>query len=83
MKFQEALTGSRADFMDYAKKVVQSLQTGRMVVEGQAVRIPNDLPLEYKVKFDEDETGGSFSLKISWDTGVEEEEEEEETETEE
>jgi hypothetical protein len=76
MKYQEVLAGSKAECMDYAKKVVQTLQVNKLVVEGQAVRIPTDLPLEYKVKYDEDVTGGSFSLKISWDTGVEEEEEE-------
>ncbi|MCX7708233.1 MAG: transcription initiation factor IIE [Clostridia bacterium] len=81
MKHQSAFTGNKADFADFIKKAIPDLFGGRLEVEGKKVSIPSDLPLEFKLKADEDEFGGSFTLKVSWDTGVEEEEEEVEIET--
>lgn len=67
MKYQENFTGQKADFADYIKKVVPELFGSRLAVEGKTVTIPSDNPLDYKVKYDEQETGGSISIKVSWE----------------
>lgn len=72
MKYQEAFTGSKSEFGDYIKKAVPELFAGKLVVEGKPVAIPVGNDLDYKVKYDEDEQGGSFTIKVSWENeGVE------------
>ena len=80
MKYQEEFTGSKAEFGDFIKKAVPELFAGRMTVEGKTVSLPSDVPLDYKVKYSEDDDGGSVSIKVSWentnlDFEIEEEEE--------
>ncbi|HEX9063413.1 MAG TPA: transcription initiation factor IIE [Clostridia bacterium] len=77
MKYQDSFVGTKAEFADFVKKIIPDLFGGRLLVENKGVSIPGELPLDYKVKFDEDETGGSFTLKVSWDLAVEEEEDNE------
>ena len=67
MKYQETYVGSKAEFGDYVKKTVPELFAGRLAIEGKPVTLPVDKELEYKVKFDEDEQGGSISIKVAWD----------------
>ncbi len=67
MKFSESNTGSKAEFADYIKKIVPDLFAGRLAIEGKTVTIPSDTDLDYKVKFDESDEGGSVSIKVSWD----------------
>lgn len=67
MKYQEANFGSRAEFGEYIKKIIPDLFAGRLTVEGKAVTIPSDLDLDYKIKYDDDEAGGSFTLKVAWE----------------
>lgn len=76
MKYQQDYLGSKAELAEFVKKIIPELFSGKLVVEGKNVSIPADRDLDYKIKVDEDEAGGSFSLKISWDNGVESEEEE-------
>jgi amphi-Trp domain-containing protein len=81
MRYQEAFTGSKAEFGDFLKKAVPELFAGRLTVEGKAVSIPSDVELDYKVKYDEDAEGGAVSIKVSWENPnleleIEEEEEE-------
>lgn len=66
MKYQETYVGSKADFGDYVKKTVPDLFAGRLAVEGKTVSLPTDKDLDYKVKFDEDEQGGTFTIKVTW-----------------
>lgn len=66
MKYQETFVGSKAEFGEYVKKTVPDLFAGRLSVEGKTVSLPSDKDLDYKVKFDEDEQGGSFTIKVSW-----------------
>lgn len=75
MKYQNSFSGSKAEFADFIKKTIPDLFGNRLVVEGKQVSIPNDANLDYKIKHDEDEYGGSFTLKVTWETGVPEEEE--------
>lgn len=74
MKYQNSYAGSKSEFADFIKKTVPELFGSRLAVEGKQVSIPNDVPLDYKVKYDEDEFGGSVTIKVSWETGVEEDE---------
>lgn len=67
MKYQETYLGSKAEFGDYLKKAIPDLFSGKLVVEGKAVTIPADVDLDYKVKYDEDEEGGSVTFKVSWE----------------
>jgi hypothetical protein len=67
MKYQEGFVGSKNDFADFIKKMVPQLFSSRLVVEGTEVTVPSDRDLDYKMKYDTDEAGGSFTLKVSWD----------------
>lgn len=67
MKYQETYLGSRAEFGDFIKKAVPDLFAGRLAVEGKSVTLPADTDLDYKVKYDEDEQGGSVTIKVSWE----------------
>jgi len=67
MKFQETFVGTKAEFGDYLKKAIPDLFAGKLVVEGKTVTIPADTDLDYKVKYDEDEEGGSVTFKVSWE----------------
>ncbi|MEN6314169.1 MAG: amphi-Trp domain-containing protein [Clostridiaceae bacterium] len=66
MKYQDTYVGSKADFGDYVKKTVPDLFAGRLAIEGKTVTLPTDKDLDYKVKFDEDEQSGSFTIKVAW-----------------
>ncbi len=67
MKYQEANVGSRVEFGEYIKKLIPDLFAGRLAVEGKSVTLPSDLDLDYKVKYDDDETGGSLTIKVAWE----------------
>ena len=67
MKYQETNIGSKAEFGDYIKKIVPDLFAGRLAVEGKAVTIPADVELDYKIKYDDGEEGGSVTIKVSWE----------------
>lgn len=71
MKYQDTSTGSKADFAEFIKKVVPELFGGRLAVEGKTVSLPSDTELDYKTKYDIEETSGSFTIKVSWDYGTE------------
>lgn len=73
MKYQDAYLGSRAEFGDYIKKTIPDLFAGRLVVEGTPVTLPEDIDLDYKVKYDDNEEGCSVTIKVSWDKEVAEE----------
>lgn len=77
MKYQESFTGLKSDFADFVKKAVPELFTGKLAVEGRKVSIPKDANLDYKVKYDDDEEGGSFTIKVSWDNETESDEQDE------
>ncbi|NLD47263.1 MAG: transcription initiation factor IIE, partial [Clostridiaceae bacterium] len=73
MKYQQDYLGSKADLAEFVKKIIPELFSSKLVIEGKNVSIPNDRDLDYKVKVDEDEAGGSFSLKVSWNNELEKE----------
>lgn len=67
MKYQESYLGSKAEFGDFIKKAVPELFAGKLVVEGKTVGLPQEADLDYKVKYDENEDGGSVTLKVTWE----------------
>ncbi|OGO80260.1 MAG: transcription initiation factor IIE [Clostridiales bacterium GWC2_40_7] len=67
MKYQESYLGTRAEFGEFVKKAVPELFSGRLTVEGKSVSLPADAELDYKVKYDEDEQGGSVTIKVAWE----------------
>lgn len=67
MKYQEAYLGSKAEFGEFIKKAVPDLFSGKLIVEGKAINLPSDGDLDYKVKYDEDEQGGSVTIKVTWE----------------
>lgn len=69
MKYQNRYLGTKPEFTDFVKKAVSELVAGKLEVEGTVVDIPDDADLDYKVKYDRDELGGSFSIKASWGSG--------------
>ena len=66
MKYQESFIGSKAGG-SYIKKAIPDLFAGKLVVEGKQVTLPSDKEFDYKVKYDEDESGGSVTFKVSWE----------------
>lgn len=77
MKHKESFSGSKNDFSVFIKKAMPDIFSNKFLVEGKKVNIPSDYQLDYDVKYDDEETGGSLAIKVSWDTTniVEEEEE--------
>ncbi len=67
MKYQETFVGSRHEFAEFIKKAVPDLFSGKLTVEGKTVSLPSDGDLDYKVKYDDDEQGGSISIKVGWE----------------
>ncbi len=71
MKYQDSFFGTKNDFADYMIKIIPDLFGGKLLVENKEVSIPDDTTLDYKAKLTEDETGGSFTIKVSWDIAPE------------
>lgn len=76
MKHKESFAGSKNDFSAFIKKSMPDIFSNKFTVEGKKVNIPHDTDLDYDVKYDDDEQGGSFAIKVSWDNTKEVEEEE-------
>lgn len=73
MRYQDAFLGSREEFGGFIKRAIPDLFAGNLVVEGTPVTLPEDTDLDYKVKYDDDEQGGSVTIKVSWDKEIAEE----------
>lgn len=76
MKYQEKYFFPKDDCLDNIKSITSKLIRGTLEIENKKVDIPNK-ELEYKVKYEEDEEGGQFVIKVTWSSGVEEDNEEE------
>lgn len=72
MKYQNSFFGGKTEFADFIKQTIPDLFGGRLDVEGQKVTLPADKDLAYKVKFDEDESGGSVTIKVAWKNAAQE-----------
>jgi hypothetical protein len=78
MKYSEGYRTDSEEVGSIIKRTVANLLAGNLVVEGEKVKLPEDRDLDFKVKYANDEEGGSVTLKISYDNEIEEEEAEEE-----
>lgn len=71
MKYQEEFTGGISEFSAFIKNALADLSAEKLSVQGEKVSIPKGAQLDYKVKYDDDETGGSISIKASWENDLE------------
>lgn len=83
MKYKEEYLGTKQECMGYLSEAYAKLLRNQLMVDGEAVVIPDDKEMEYKIKYDNDEFEGSLSMKITWVNAEAEEEEEVEEEVEE
>ena len=67
MRYQEDFNNSMDEFKRFFNTMIQQLFTNTLIVEGETVNIPTDRELDYKLKYDVDEEGRSFTFKVSWD----------------
>ncbi|MDF2672133.1 MAG: transcription initiation factor alpha subunit family protein [Clostridiales bacterium] len=72
MRYQENFNNPMDEFRRYFNTMIQQLFTNTLTVEGETVNIPTDRELDYKLKYDVDEEGRSFTFKVSWDNEVHE-----------
>ena len=78
MDYSEKYVGSKADFLRFMHDVMLRMGSRSLTVEDGVIEFPEDVELEYKIKFDEDEEESKLSLKVCWpEPGVEEAEDEE------
>ena len=48
------------------KRSIHKTSENQLTVDGEAVVIPDDKEVEYKIKYDDDAFEGSLSMKITW-----------------
>ena len=72
MRYQEDFNNSMDEFKRFFNTMIQQLFTNTLIVEGETVNIPTDRELDYKLKYDVDEEGRSFTFKVSCDNEVHE-----------
>lgn len=65
MKWAEKTVGSKEDLVEYLRNICDQCASGSLAVEGQSVSLPEG-EIEFKIKFEEEESGGKFSIKASW-----------------
>ncbi|OPY56531.1 MAG: hypothetical protein A4E55_02061 [Pelotomaculum sp. PtaU1.Bin035] len=79
MDYDEKYVGSRADFLKFMQEVMKKMSSRSLTVEDGVIELPDDVELEYKIKFDEDEEESKLSIKVCWPKpGAEKAEDEEE-----
>ncbi len=78
MKYSHGELCSKSELGSILKKLLSQLLSGDLQVEGQYVKIPEDLDFDVKVKYSTDDEGGSLTIKISWDLPCDERDAEEE-----
>lgn len=72
MRYQENFNNEMDEFKKFFNTMIQQLFTNTLTVEGETVALPTDRELDYKMKYDVDEEGRSFTFKVSWDNEIHE-----------
>ncbi len=80
MKYQEKYAGMKEECFESIKEVFSKLIKEKLEVEDELVEIPDDKPIELKVKYEKNDEEGQLAIKMTWSYLEEEEEEEEEEE---
>ena len=79
MDYSEKFVGSKTDFLKFMHDVMLRMGSRSLTVEDGTIEFPEDVELEYKIKFDEDEEENKLAIKVCWlKPGVEKVEDEEE-----
>lgn len=73
MQYREDFSGNKVEFSEFLKNLFNQMISNLLTVEGQNVTIPNDRPLEYKVKYTTDAEDTSLTLKVKWENEIESE----------
>lgn len=66
MDYSEKFVGSKADFLKFMHDVMMRMGSRSLTVEDGTIDFPEDVELEYKIKFDEDEEENKLSIKVCW-----------------
>jgi len=82
VKWKEEGVATRKELVSYINGVAGRLATRALSIEDQPVVVP-DAELHYTLKYKEEGTAGTLTLKVEWGEEPEEEEPEEEKEEEE
>ncbi|MHB9096006.1 MAG: amphi-Trp domain-containing protein [Eubacteriales bacterium] len=70
MKWGEKLFGTKQDCLEYLQQVMDQLTNGVLVLDDKDVMLPEDMHLEYKVRYSEDPGESKFSFKIAWPNDI-------------
>ncbi|SFF98360.1 amphi-Trp domain-containing protein [Desulfotomaculum arcticum] len=66
MDYSEKYVGSKAEFMKFMQEVMMRMASRSLTVEDGVIEFPEDVELEYKIKYDEDEEERKLSIKVCW-----------------
>jgi amphi-Trp domain-containing protein len=64
--YTEKYVGSRDDFIKFMRDVIKKMDSRSLTVEDEAIELPQDIELEYKIKYDEDVEENKLSIKVCW-----------------
>jgi len=71
--YSEKYVGSKGDFLKFMNDVVMKMGSRSLTIEEEVIELPEDVELEYKIKYDEDEEEYKLAIKVCWlKPGVEE-----------
>jgi len=71
--YSEKYVGSKADFLKFMHDAVTKMSSRSLTIEEEVIELPEDVELEYKIKYDEDEEEYKLAIKVCWlKPGVEE-----------
>lgn len=66
MDYSEKYVGSRDDFLKFMREALAKMGERSLTIEEQAIEIPEDVELEYKIKYDEDDEEYKVAIKVCW-----------------
>ena len=66
MDYSEKYVGSKADFLKFMHDAVTKMSSRSLTIEEEVIDLPEDVELEYKIKYDEDEEEYKLAIKVCW-----------------
>lgn len=70
MSYANKFSGSKKECLGFLKEVVNQIHSGNLVIEGNSITIPEDMDLDYKVKFAEDPGETKLTIKVKWPNDI-------------
>jgi len=62
----EKYVGMKADYLKFMQEVMVRMASRSLTVENKAIEFPEDVELEYKIRFNEDEEENKLAIKVCW-----------------